>query len=168
MRRKWWISIVLAIVMAPFVLLSWLVGRPLAPAELPVHLDIAIHSAPGFGDEHSNLRANLRAASAARRAPQSQAVLQAAATRHVLPLPPRTAEIKPTSPETGRYLTLCADADFQRYIDETLPALGWRLRDQTAGHYTFISGDVLLGVSRRPYAGRARRLTVSLSPAPSN
>lgn len=169
MRPKWrrlGIAIVLLLLL-PYILLSWLVTRPLTLREVPDYLSIAIRSAPRFTDHDSNLRTNLKTRSAARYSPESQAVLELSGGRqHVLPLPPATATLDTQGPNTTNFLTLSNSAQFARYVGETIPSKGWTLRDQTAGRYSFVRDGTLLGVSMRPYAGTAQRLTIAISPAP--
>jgi hypothetical protein len=84
----------------------------------------------------------------------------------MVPLPPATATLDQRAPNATDFLTLADSAQFARYVGETVPSKGWKLRDRTVGRYSFVADGTLLGVSMRPYAGKARKLTIVVSPAP--
>jgi hypothetical protein len=166
MRPKVWLSILVVLVLLPYLLLSLLVERPLSPASLLLYPQVAARSATGTTGTEGNLRTRLRALSAAEHQPQAEARLEFDGSVQALPLPPSTAPLGPGTPDARTFLTLADGAQLERYLAEAIPARGWTLRDRTAGRHSFLGHGALLGVSVRPYAGRARTLTLSLSPAP--
>jgi trimethylamine:corrinoid methyltransferase-like protein len=156
------LGIVLGGLLLSYAVLSGFAGRPLNPAEFWTFAAAVLRATPAHLGG-SNPVETLRLGGAAFGSPTGSAAFSVEGQTHTVPLPPRTARAPNAHAQSQRFITFATTNELHAYLRSTLPAAGWRYREQFGSMHALERGNHVLSVQSRFYVGtRVGELRISL------
>lgn len=152
----------LALLAGSYLVLSTLARRPLAPAEYAVFGAAVLRATPAFLGSSDPVE-TLRLGGSAFGSPLEAATLTLSGEAVRVPLPPRTSAADAAA--GSRFVTFATSRELRTYLHETLPATGWRYREQFGSMHALERDGVSLSISMRFYVGtRVTELLLGVRP----